>query len=141
MPATPRSTCVLLAAVPQAVGRAREYARGVLGRWQLRAMADTVELIVSELVTNAVKATGRIGDGTTPGEATIYLCLSASAEMLLIEVWDVGGALPRKRTAADDDEAGRGLVLVQALSKEWGCTVLRTGGKIVWCECLIGGAG
>ena len=43
---------MLLAALPSAVGRARAYARWALGTWQLPAMADTVELLVSELVTN-----------------------------------------------------------------------------------------
>ena len=60
------------------------------------------------------------------------------AETLLIEVWDTSEAPPRRRAASDEDENGRGLLLVQALSKEWGSDVLDTGGKIVWCECLIG---
>jgi anti-sigma regulatory factor (Ser/Thr protein kinase) len=139
MPPSMQANCVLLAALPQAVGRARVYVRGVLGEWRLQAMTDTVELLVSELVTNAVQATGLAEGQVEAGNAhPIYLCLSTLGDVLLIEVWDPSSALPLKRAAADDDEAGRGLMLVKALSKEWGCRILRSGGKIVWCRCLIG---
>jgi anti-sigma regulatory factor (Ser/Thr protein kinase) len=111
----------------------------VLTTWHLQTVSDTVELLVSELVTNSVRATGLAdehGDGCTANP--IYLCLSMVTDVLLIEVWDVSSRVPRKRPAADDDEAGRGLMLVKALSKEWGCRRLASGGKIVWCKCLIG---
>jgi anti-sigma regulatory factor (Ser/Thr protein kinase) len=71
----------------------------------------------------------------------IYLCLSVRNDALRIEVWDTSSRPPLRRTAADEDEGGRGLLLVQALSKEWGCDVLNAGGKIVWCECLVDDAG
>jgi anti-sigma regulatory factor (Ser/Thr protein kinase) len=138
----PRTNCMLMAALPSAVGRARAYARWVLGMWRLPAMVDTVELLVSELVTNAVRATGTV-DESVNGCAfvgkvkPIYLSLTAWTETLLIEVWDASSTPPLRRTASDHDETGRGLMLVQALSKEWGCKVLKTGGKIVWCECLM----
>lgn len=139
MPNPTRSKCLLLPALPRSVGRARQYAREVLTTWHLQTVSDTVELLVSELVTNSVRATGLAdehGDGCTV--SPIYLCLSMVADVLLIEVWDVSSRVPRKRSAADDDETGRGLLLVQALSKEWGCRRLVSGGKIVWCKCLIG---
>jgi anti-sigma regulatory factor (Ser/Thr protein kinase) len=134
---------MLMAAMPHAVGRARAWARWVLGTWHLDGVADTVELLVSELVTNAVRATGVTDDSTDPRHLfgkvkPIYLSLSALAEAVLIEVWDASETPPLRRTASDEDETGRGLILVQALSKEWGCEVLRTGGKIVWSKCLIG---
>jgi anti-sigma regulatory factor (Ser/Thr protein kinase) len=139
MPNPMRSKCLLLPALPQSAGRAREYTRGVLTTWQLQAMSDTVELLVSELVTNSLRATGLTGECGDGGTASpVYLCLSMLADVLLIEVWDVSSRVPLKRQAADDDETGRGLMLVKALSKEWGCRMLATGGKIVWCECLIG---
>lgn len=139
----PRSNCMLMAALPSAAGQARAYARWVLGRWQLSAMADTVELLVSELVTNAVKATGEVvgelaDECLLAGKVKpVYFSLSALADALLIEVWDASSVPPLRRVASDDDESGRGLMLVQTLSKEWGCEVLQTGGKIVWCKCLI----
>lgn len=138
-----RSNCMLLAGMPSAVGRARAYARWVLGTWQLSSMVDTVELLVSELVTNAVKATGVVDEPVDEGRLTgtvspVYLSLSALADTLLVEVWDVSSTPPLRRVASEIEETGRGLLLVQALSKEWGCEVLQTGGKIVWCKCLIG---
>jgi anti-sigma regulatory factor (Ser/Thr protein kinase) len=138
----PRSNCMLLAGMPSAVGRARAYARWVLDTWRLSALVDTVELLVSELVTNAVKATGvvhePVGEELAGEVKPVYLSLSALADTLLIEVWDVSSTPPLRRMASETDETGRGLLLVQALSKEWGCEVLETGGKIVWCKCLIG---
>jgi anti-sigma regulatory factor (Ser/Thr protein kinase) len=138
-----RSNCMLLAGMPSAVGRARAYARWVLSTWQLSSMVDTVELLVSELVTNAVKATGVVDEPVDEGRlagtlSPVYLSLSALADTLLVEVWDVSSTPPLRRVASETDETGRGLLLVQALSKEWGCEVLQTGGKIVWCKCLIG---
>lgn len=139
----PRSNCMLTAALPSAVCRARAYARWVLGAWRLNAAADTVELLVSELMTNAVNATG-VPDELTDESGLagrvnpIYLCLSVSAATMCIEVWDVSEDPPTKRSASDKEEGGRGLLLVEALSKEWGYQVLPSGGKIVWCKFLIG---
>src|SRR4051794_6295915 len=108
MPNPTRSKCLLLPALPRSVGGARTYAREVLATWQLQAMSDTVELLVSELVTNSVRATGSTGDRGDGGTASpIYLCLSMLPDVLLIEVWDVSSRVPLKRPAADDDEAGR----------------------------------
>ncbi|MDN3355843.1 ATP-binding protein [Actinomadura sp. DC4] len=134
---------MLMAALPSSVAQARMYTRWVLDAWQMSELADTVELLVSELVTNAVKATGPkkkpaherfVFDTVNP----VYLGLSVSADTLLIEVRDASVTPPLRRVAAENDETGRGLMLVQTLSKEWGCEVLEGGGKIVWCKCLIG---
>jgi anti-sigma regulatory factor (Ser/Thr protein kinase) len=127
-------------ALPSAVGDARHHTRHVLEMWRLAAMADTAELLVSELVTNAIKhATDQVDAGPSVGDAqVVHVCVSVRAETLLIEVRDTSQAQPHKRSASEVDEGGRGLLLVQALSKEWGTTMLDTGGKIVWCECLIG---
>jgi anti-sigma regulatory factor (Ser/Thr protein kinase) len=132
---------MLIAALPSAAGRARAYTRWALRTWRLETMVETAELLVSELVTNAVKATGGLNGALRAGRgetgSSIYLCLSTFSEKLLIEVWDRSDESPHRRTASDDDENGRGLVLVQALSKDWGYETLHSGGKIVWCECLI----
>jgi anti-sigma regulatory factor (Ser/Thr protein kinase) len=132
---------MLIAAVPTAACRARTYTRSALRSWHLEPMVETAELLVSELVTNAVKATAGVTcpirtDRDEP-DPSIYLCLSTFAEKLLIEVWDRCDEPPNRRTASDDDENGRGLALVQALSKAWGYETLHSGGKIVWCECVI----
>ncbi|MEV5751942.1 ATP-binding protein [Actinoallomurus sp. NPDC052308] len=141
MQSSPRSGRMLIAALPTAAGQARAYTRSALHSWRLDVLIDTAELLVSELVTNAVTATGALTCPVRAGrrirEPSIYLCLSAFAETLLIEVWDGSDDPPHRRTASDDDENGRGLLLVQALSKNWGYESLHSGGKIVWCECPI----
>ncbi|KOX02189.1 PAS/PAC sensor protein [Streptomyces sp. NRRL B-3648] len=115
---------------PRSVGRAREYARGQLLSWDLEPLVDTAELLVSELVTNAL----RYGEG----DIRLRLLLDRT---LVCEVWDAGLVQPRRRRARDTDEGGRGLQLVGLLSAAWGSR--RTPrGKTVWFELpLPGGDG
>ncbi len=104
------------------VSRAREYARAQLATWDLDALIDTTELLVSELVTNAL----RYGEG----ETRLRLLLDRT---LVCEVWDAGLVQPRRRRARDTDEGGRGLQLVQLLSAAWGSRRTHHG-KTVWFE-------
>ncbi|AZQ37177.1 PAS domain S-box protein [Streptomyces cyaneochromogenes] len=107
---------------PRSVGRAREHARGQLLSWDLEPLVDTTELLVSELVTNAL----RYGEG----DIRLRLLLDRT---LVCEVWDSGLVQPRRRRARDTDEGGRGLQLVGLLSAAWGSR--RTPrGKTVWFE-------
>ncbi|TRV79539.1 SpoIIE family protein phosphatase [Streptomyces sp. 130] len=107
---------------PRSVGRARELARGQLTSWGLDDLVDTTELLVSELVTNALRY----------GEGEIRLRLLRD-RTLVCEVWDAGLVQPRRRRARDTDEGGRGLQLVGLLSAAWGAR--RTPrGKTVWFE-------
>ncbi|MFJ3232885.1 SpoIIE family protein phosphatase [Streptomyces sp. NPDC086787] len=107
---------------PRSVGRAREHARRQLADWGLEPLIDTTELLVSELVTNAL----RYGEG----EIRLRLLLDRT---LVCEVWDAGLVQPRRRRARDTDEGGRGLQLVGLLSAAWGSR--RTPrGKTVWFE-------
>ena len=94
---------------PRSVARARELAREQLAAWQLDALGDTAELLVSELVTNAL----RYGEG----DIRLRLMLDRT---LVCEVWDAGQVQPRSRRAHDTDEGGRGLQLVDLLSSGWG---------------------
>ncbi|MZD09261.1 SpoIIE family protein phosphatase [Streptomyces sp. SID5785] len=110
---------------PKSVGRAREYARERLTGWDLEALVDTTELLVSELVTNAL----RYGEG----DIRLRLLLDRT---LVCEVWDAGLVQPRRRRARDTDEGGRGLQLVGLLSAAWGSR--RTPrGKTVWFELAL----
>ncbi|MFJ6939421.1 SpoIIE family protein phosphatase [Streptomyces sp. NPDC101132] len=110
------------------VGRAREFARAQLVAWGLEGLADTTELLVSELVTNAL----RYGEG----EIRLRLLLDRT---LVCEVWDGALAQPRRRRARDTDEGGRGLQLVGLLSTSWGSR--RTPrGKTVWFDLALPGA-
>ncbi|MER0448047.1 SpoIIE family protein phosphatase [Streptomyces sp. Edi4] len=110
---------------PRSVGRARELTRTQLLAWDLDDLVDTTELLVSELVTNAL----RYGDG----EIRLRLLRDRT---LVCEVWDAGLVQPRRRRARDTDEGGRGLQLVGLLSAAWGAR--RTPrGKTVWFELAL----
>ncbi len=109
----------------RSVSQAREHARGRLVSWGLEDLVDTTELLVSELVTNALRH-GR-------GDIRLRLLLDRT---LVCEVWDSDLVQPRRRRARDTDEGGRGLQLVQLLSIAWGSR--RTPyGKTVWFELAL----
>ncbi|MGW0362290.1 SpoIIE family protein phosphatase [Streptomyces sp. NPDC002990] len=111
----------------RSVGRARELARAKLPAWGLEGLLDTTELLVSELVTNAL----RYGDG----EIRLRFLLDRT---LVCEVWDANLVQPRRRRARDTDEGGRGLQLVGLLSAGWG-TRRTHRGKTVWFELPLPG--
>ncbi|MDI5967524.1 SpoIIE family protein phosphatase [Streptomyces sp. SL13] len=109
----------------RSVSQAREYARGRLLPWGLEDLVDTTELLVSELVTNALRH-GK-------GDIRLRLLLDRT---LVCEVWDSDLVQPRRRRARDTDEGGRGLQLVSLLSLSWGSR--RTPhGKTVWFELAL----
>jgi len=104
-----------LGALPGAVPCARLHARQVLWEWGLSAFSKNAELLVSELVTNAVQASPS-AERILP----VRLWLSSDGSRLLIQVRD-GNRFPPVRTDADEeDESGRGLLIVDALSTKWG---------------------
>jgi serine phosphatase RsbU (regulator of sigma subunit)/anti-sigma regulatory factor (Ser/Thr protein kinase) len=105
-----------------APGRARRLARRSLARWGMEDLTDSVELLVSEVVTNAVRY------ATKP--VTLRLLRT---DVLRCEVGDDVPQLPRLRQARATDEGGRGLYLVNRLARRWGATRLSTG-KVVWFE-------
>ncbi|GHF86798.1 SpoIIE family protein phosphatase [Streptomyces filamentosus] len=105
-----------------APGRARRLARRALARWDLEELTDSVELLISEVVTNAVRYAER--------PVTLRLLRT---DVLRCEVGDDSPQLPRQRRARETDEGGRGLFLVNRLARRWGATRL-SGGKVVWFE-------
>ncbi|MFI2368351.1 ATP-binding protein [Streptomyces sp. NPDC018833] len=116
---------------PAEVGRARRWARSRLtgsGLGDDEPLAETLILLISELVTNAVVHTGcpavlRMLFGAGPAEAGT----------VRVEVADASACPPRPRRAEGDDTGGRGLELVDGLADRWGWT--REGaGKSIWCE-------
>jgi anti-sigma regulatory factor (Ser/Thr protein kinase) len=116
-----------LGAYPSAVPCARLHARNVLYEWGVRPISDTVELIVSELVTNAVLASS--GYQTTP---YVRLRLRKGTDHVLVQVWDASPQLPQQQPHDLDAESGRGLEIVATLSARWGAQPQPFGGKIVW---------
>lgn len=120
------------APLPTAVPCARLHAIHVLHEWGLRDLAEDAELIVSELITNAIEASAVL-----PERPEIALRILASETSLIIEAWDRSPLGLEPREAGGDDECGRGLTVVAALSSRWGC--VRTGyrRKCVWAELAL----
>ena len=136
----PLSDTLTLGALPTAVGSARAHARAVVAEWAMADVAEDVELVVSELVTNAVVAsTGEDGRPRYADEGgglpIVHLRLRSDQLRLVVEVWDPSPQAPEARQPEPDAENGRGLVLVEALSRRWGCErVPGWPGKVVWAE-------
>jgi serine phosphatase RsbU (regulator of sigma subunit)/anti-sigma regulatory factor (Ser/Thr protein kinase) len=108
-----------------AARRARSLIRRPLRQWGLADLIPLAELVVSELVTNAVRY--------AQSKISLRLVLEGG---LFCEVLDDSAALPRLRHAGDDDERGRGLQVVSQLAQRWGTR--RSGaGKVVWCELAV----
>ena len=130
-----------IGALATASSCARLHARNIVCEWGLHDIADTVELVVSELVANAVKASmdddGRPRYSAENGLAYVQMRLSSDRVVTLVEVWDENTGLPELTQVGLYDDGGRGLMLVAALSRQWGWDLSRHGtGKIVWA--LIG---
>ena len=130
----PRHGYLELGALKDAIPSARRHVRHVLREWGLTALSDSAELVASELTTNAVQAS----DGMT--HAVVRLWLASDGVQVVICVWDASPQPPTRMEAAGDAEHGRGLLLVEAVSKEWGWSPAEHGeppadgypGKIVW---------
>jgi anti-sigma regulatory factor (Ser/Thr protein kinase) len=130
--AWPRVSCLELGPLPTAVGCAREHARAVLLEWDLGALADDAATLVSELMTNAMKASRAL---KVP--KPIALRLLANHQQLIIEVWDQNPNDPRPRAADADSEGGRGLAVIEAYSNRWGYRRVSANLKVVWCELTV----
>jgi serine phosphatase RsbU (regulator of sigma subunit) len=104
------------------VSQARTLIREPMERWGLEDMIPVTELLVSELVTNALRY--------SPGPVTLRIVREGA---LVCEVGDNSAALPRLRQAGQDEENGRGLQVVSQFAQRWGARRTRTG-KVVWCE-------
>lgn len=114
-PAWPRVSKLELGPLPTAIGCARNHARVVLAEWGLTHLADDAVTLVSELMTNAMKASRAL-----PTPKPIVLRLLANDRQLLIEAWDQWVEGYTLKQGAPDAEHGRGLTVVTALSNRWG---------------------
>ena len=105
-------------------GRARTDVRTTLASWHLDSMIDTATLVVSELVTNAVRHSG----------TEVSLTLIRNADGIRIEVGDGRPeVVPTPRQAAVDETNGRGMALVEACATSWGWDS-DSAFKTVWAE-------
>jgi PAS domain S-box-containing protein len=112
-----------LGAQGPAVSRARRFVGDQLREWQVpEEVVDELVLITSELVTNAF----------LHGRPPVDLRLRRSGTEVVLEVQDRAALRPRRRLADDDDEHGRGMLIVSTLADAWGTRSIGTG-KSVWC--------
>jgi hypothetical protein len=128
----PLHAALPLGALPTAPGCGRAWTRQVLREWGLDRLADDTELLVSELTTNALQASAPIAD------AAIGLWLASDCQRAVILVWDPSPQPLAPANPGQDAEDGRGLLLVQALSLQWGWYFPAStspgghAGKVVW---------
>jgi serine/threonine-protein kinase RsbW len=115
-----------LASAVRAPGMARQATQEALASWRLAHVEDTAVLLVSELVTNAVRH-------ARTGGSVLALRLEIAGSWLRIEVHDADPRLPEPRTPAGHDESGFGFVLIEALADKWGVRET-TAGKAIWAE-------
>jgi hypothetical protein len=109
---------------PVAADQARIITRLALAEWGMNGITDNALLVTAELVTNAMK----IGE-------VFQLTLSRQSDTVLIEVSDSSEASPDPQKQSLHRVDGRGLLLVEACSKDWGWRLEDHGGKTVWALC------
>jgi anti-sigma regulatory factor (Ser/Thr protein kinase) len=135
---------VRLTACPAAPSRGRRFMKTVLQLWDMPELEENAMLCTSELVTNAVTASKNADQQAdfTPLEmnGVVILCAIIDDGHLRIETWDASEKPAIIHEAGPDDEHGRGLVLVQAISDRWGSDLafseakMRGPCKVTWCE-------
>lgn len=125
-----RSYALTLALTPMAARQARREVRDQLSSWQLTDKLDVVDLVVTELVTNALKH-GEPRDSLT-------LEVAADEQRIRISVIDGSAVRPVARQVEADETSGRGMRIVEALAERWG-TEDCDGGKQVWVELHLAG--
>jgi anti-sigma regulatory factor (Ser/Thr protein kinase) len=121
--------------VPEEARTARQFVRELLTCWGLGYLCDDAELIIAELVGNAV----RHGMRTAPpfvhvgaSAPALRLCLLRRIGEVMLAVTDPSDEAPAPKAPSSDGENGRGLQIVGALSFVWGWSPIEGNGKAVW---------
>lgn len=124
----PLQSFLELGALPGAVPSARLHTRQVVFEWGLAALERSAELVVSELVTNAV-----IASQSADRTLSVRLWLLSDKAQVLILVHDASAQPPVLLQVDSQAERGRGLLLVDRFSEQWGWySPSETDGKVVW---------
>ena len=123
----PRRTAMMaLASEPVVASRARHFVADTLAEWSLTDPHDSAAMVVTELVSNAIRHTG----------APIALHLYHSGERLVVEVLDEDDRPPRRMQPSIQDENHRGVYIVDMLTRRWGSRPTARG-KVVWAELVL----
>jgi len=141
---TPAVTCRPLSPVPEEARTARQFVRELLTCWGLAYLSDDAELIIAELVGNAVRHGLRTAPqirsaGIEP--SALRLCLLRRVGEVMLAVTDPSDEAPTPQAPSFTGESGRGLQIVGALSYVWGWSPIEGHGKAVWAvlkSCLPG---
>ncbi|MGW2628671.1 ATP-binding protein [Streptomyces chattanoogensis] len=140
-PTPPPAVAYRLPRDGRSVGWARKELRRHLQAWRIDTeLTDTAQLLLSELVTDAVQApTAQAPVTATP---PIGIRFALSAGRLRLEVQDVSDGQPvTNKQAKEDEVCGRGLLLVDALASGWGVVYQGGTGRTVWAELALGSGG
>ena len=139
---TPAVTSRPLSPVPEEARTARQFVRELLTCWDLGHLSDDAELIIAELVVNAVRhglrtapqavVAGAPGTLGVAGASSLRLCLLRRVGEVMLAVTDPSNEAPTPRAPGWTGESGRGLQIVGALSYVWGWSPIEGRGKAVW---------
>ncbi|WP_240796240.1 ATP-binding protein [Streptomyces sp. RFCAC02] len=142
--APPPRTRLLLADTPDAVGLARLHITNVLARWGVPPdSVETVKLLVSELATNAVRHPNRreqqrSSEADQHAAGTFEIMLDSDNDTIRLSVWDRDARPPVLQEVGVEASGGRGVFLVAAMSRRWGCYPANgRPGKVVWAEVSV----
>jgi len=127
----PRIATRALGADPGSVRAARDFTVAILHRWGMAERSQDIAIVVSELMTNALRHAVP-GPGDTGPRRPIRLGLLQPGPCVLCAVADPGKAAPAPKRPGSRDETGRGLQLIRALTDRWGYTTPSETGKVVW---------
>jgi anti-sigma regulatory factor (Ser/Thr protein kinase) len=141
-PARASMASLQLCPAPGSAKAARDFTAAVLRTWGLADVSADARVVVSELVTNALRhgtAAARLAAPGAPRlpSPPIGLRLVHQRAGLRCEVTDPSDIMPICLAPDDNAEIGRGLCLIAALSHQWGATPLPAGGKCVWADLRV----
>jgi hypothetical protein len=121
-----------LSPCPQAARAARRLTRDTFRDWGLLSLADDAEIIVGELVANAVTHAAPSAVGHGPDRGSLSLRLMRRTSEVVCAVLDPSHAAPVLKSPGGAEEAGRGLHMVDTVSDVWGWSPVAGRGKAVW---------
>jgi anti-sigma regulatory factor (Ser/Thr protein kinase) len=127
----PRIATRALGADPGSVRTARDFTVATLDRWGIAERSPDIAIVVSELMTNALRH-ALPGSGHARPQRPIKIGLLQPGHCVLCAIADPGKTTPAPRAPGTLDETGRGLHLIRALSDQWGYTTPSQAGKVVW---------
>ncbi|HUR09115.1 MAG TPA: ATP-binding protein [Nonomuraea sp.] len=129
-PGPAMSATFVLPPTPSSIHSVRSYTSGTLTAWGLGELIENMELVVSELATNALRHGLHLAEGG--GQRPVHMSLVRRGHLVTSAFTDPGSSVPVLRYPGPLDTGGLGLHIVESLSHRWGWSALAPHGKIVW---------